>query len=351
MLLLPPGDLDPKEYAVARRLTAFTAIPIALALALTGCLPQITTQEVSAPTAVPELDLPPIEFTGELEPGACLESALNQDSNRDSIVPCTEPHLYDVVAVAEWPGMADAVSAGGVRPTWQTITGNSYNADPAPEGYGDWAGRYCTQALRELAGWDDVTIRGESAADLRLVPGGEFAVDYSLANLQDFEAGDRRTVCSVAWSQPISLPTGVSIARLTSSGMPMETRECYLWEANSDYPVDADCAEPHDAQVILEFDARVAFDDFFVSSPDTEDAYARMDHYCTDAIAAVFPQGNDEFRAWGWPDFYNWELSSGGEPLDRPYFVGCAISRLDGYLFPGDAFEGEARRAAEAAAV
>ena len=277
--------------------------------------------------------------------GDCLDDVNGLDADGRSSVPCTEPHLYDVVAVAEWPGMADAVADGGVRPTWQTITGNSYNADPAPDGYEAWAGPFCTQAIRELAGWDDVVIRGDSAAELRLVPGGNFGVDYSLASLQDFEAGDRRTVCSVAWGEPIAMPTGVSIARLTTSGMPSEIRECYVWE-NGEAPLDSGCTEPHDAQVILEFDARVPFDDYFISAPDSEDAYARIDHYCTDAIAAVFPQGNDEFYAWGWPDFVNWELSSSGEPLDRPYFVSCAISRLDGVPFTGDAFEGEARRAA-----
>jgi hypothetical protein len=341
---LPPGELDPKECAVARRLSII--LTLASALVLTACFP-LPGQDAAQQTA-PPVDLPPIEFTGELEPGACLESSHGRRSDRETIVPCTEPHRYDVVAVDEWPGMADAIAKLGARGVWETMTGDAYVPQAEPDGYRVWADRVCSDAVRDAIGWDSLSVRGLGADELWLEPMGGFEIDASLAGRTEFDEGDHRTVCSIAWPAALAYPEGVTIERLTSSGMPSASRLCLLFVSEDAWGSEVDCADPHTDQMILRFDARVALGEEFLVPEErfAPGAYDELSYFCTDAVDVVFEGGDPDFYAWGqtstWPV---WSFDEADKPFPEwRYFVECAVSRYDGEEFTGDAFEAVARR-------
>ena len=84
-------------------------------------------ENTSSPTAP---DVPAV--------GTCLEDMNGYDSDRRSIVDCTELHLYDVVGSAEWPGMADAIEeAGSAERVFGLII--AHRAGPLVNAYDAWA--------------------------------------------------------------------------------------------------------------------------------------------------------------------------------------------------------------------
>jgi hypothetical protein len=343
---MPPGELDPKEYAVARRLSVIAIL--ACALSLTACFPPGLRGAEQSPAP---LDLPPIEFTGELEPGACLQLEFQLRPDRDSVVPCTESHRYDVVVVREWPELGTALEQYGADPLWYSLA-TTTPTDEVGLSYRAWAERSCSEAFLDLIGWRRVMVDGVASEFLSLRPGGPFDLDVSLASREEFVGGDRSTICSVAWDTPIAFPEGVSIERLTTSGMPDEARECYTFPDDSEWANFADCVDPHDSQTILWFDVRAALGDELISPIEqySDDDYATLGRYCEKLIDAAFHGGDPAFYGWGEPDYrWGWVLDDDGGALEgERYLAACSVVRSDGRQFSGDAFDAVARRGEDA---
>jgi hypothetical protein len=217
-----------------------------------------------------------------------------------------------------------------------------------PDEYRLWTDRVCSDAVREVIGWDELSVRGIGADELWLEPMGDFEVDASLAGRTAFAEGDHRTVCSIARTEAIAFPQGVTIERLVSSGMPIETRQCWRFPTDEAWGSLVDCAEPHTAQMILRFDARTAFGDDFLMPEERfpPEAYEEFYDFCNAAVDAVFDGGDPDFYAWGqtsmWP---TWSFDGADEPFaEWRYFVECGVSRVNDRDFTGDAFDAVARR-------
>lgn len=311
-----------------------------VALALAGC--------TSLPFPLP-LPIPPGAVSSPLtapELGDCLDDVNGLDADWRSAVPCTEPHLYDVAAVAEWPHMADFVAELGAAEVFDLIV--AYEPGPVVDAYSAWADEYCSTAIREAVGWSELAPQFD---DFWVMPSGPWGVDRSLATRADFVGGEHRTLCALGWAEPTPLPSGVTLTGMFDPAFPVELRDC--WVETSVEVLFAYCDTPHTDQTLLSYDIAAAFGTDFVQATETmsEDDWVATADLCSELLLQVAPGFDPEtMYAWTGPD---------GSPVwtdleDAPaadgsrYFVTCGIAKADGSSFTGDAFTGPVESSAAA---
>lgn len=280
--------------------------------------------------------------------GACLDRRIEADSDRNSIVDCDEPHLFEVTSIDQWPGMADAIEAadGDLGAVWDQL----HLVDGSPESldYGIWASRNCNEAAQRTVGIADVEVDGHTASDIWLRVGGSYGVDLSLGSRDQFVAGDVSTFCSMAWYDDVQRPrllTGPKFAQLLHPGFPPDRREC--WSGN--YSVIA-CDQPHAAQVLLEFDGLEAFGPELIERAATgeplEEDWTTADGFCEQLLLQSLPfsvnLGDVGFLA----DISTgdaWDEFDGTVDPDAGYFFACVAVGLEvDDMLTGDVFEGTA---------
>jgi hypothetical protein len=321
---------------VRRPLAALSAVT--LVLALSGCTLVSSWISTLRPDSTP---LP-------LDETSCLTGMNAADSDRNTVVVCTEPHLFEVTGLSTWPGMSDMVddADGDLGAVWDAlhlVNGTEENAD-----YGMWASRTCNEAAQRRVGIDDVEVEGHTAADLWLRVGGTYNVDLSLGSREQFLAGDASTVCSLAWYDDSGRPrllTGPEFSRLLHPGFPADRRECW----SGDYSGIA-CDEPHAAQVLLAFDGLEAFGPEVIeraaTGQPTEDDWATEDAFCEALLVQTLPStanlGDVGYLADIQPG-YGWDGFDGTVDPDAPYFYACVAAGLAADdMLTGDVFEGTA---------
>jgi hypothetical protein len=320
-----------------RRLRA-ALVAITLATALSGC-----TFLSTIPGLVP--DPPQAGLVG-----SCLDGMLGADSDRHSVVDCDGPHLFQITSIDQWPGMADAIAAadGDLGAVWDDIhlVDGSSEASAA---YGLWASRNCNEGGQRIVGIADVEVGGHTAADLWLRIGGTYNVDFSLASREDFVVGnDVSTYCSLAWYESSGEPRLISappFEQLVHPGFDADLRECWA----EDYsPVS--CAQPHAAQVMVEFEGLEAFGPEVVARTAAGEAtdadWAAADAFCDELLTQTMPSTADfgelGFLAEG-SSSYSWDEFDGAVDPDGAYFFACvAVAPEPGDLITGDVFEGAA---------
>lgn len=287
-----------------------------------------------------------------LAAGACLAEYNGPDSDRTSLVDCTEEHSFDVLGLVTWPDMASAIESASAEEVFDDITGEA----PSVTGdrYWGWAIDECVGVMREVIGLD-VTVEGKSADELDLIPADRWDMDVSLAAREDFIAGDHTSLCSVTWRDAenqetaIALPTGVTVRDLLSPSFPPELRNCHDRDpdANPSY-TPADCLEAHHGQYLVIFDGAVALGADWVESKDPDggfDDYAPLDEYCTVLLEAVYPGVLDSPDWIVWSDDWGtlgWESYDGTADPDKQYPVYCGILGVDDTEISGDVLSGEA---------
>jgi hypothetical protein len=316
--------LDPKEYAMVRRtMTVAAAIGC---LVLSGC------SLIPLPLPFGPLGggaLPPVPAVG-----VCLAEANGYDSDRRSVVECTEPHLYDIVGSAEWPGMADAIAdEGNAKKVFDLII--DHEPGPVVNAYDEWADAFCSTALRDTVGWST-----PMTDELWVMPGVAYQVDRSLASRSDFVAGDHATLCAAAWWEPLAYDSGVTVESMLAAEFPLITRDCWVeTEASLDF---AWCDEAHTDQTILSFEGKAAFGIDFLRAPEemTEDDWYTVSDKCWELATLLIPSFDSEIMyAWAGADGEVWEqlASSPADPEQR-YFYSCGVAMNDGSSFTGDIF-------------
>ena len=303
-------------------------------LAVIGCL------ILSGCSAIPL----PLPFLPQRAPvaqvpavGTCLADMNGYDSDRRSIVACTELHLYDVVGSAEWPGMAGAIEEeGGARKVFDLIIGQDTGSMVA--NYWEWATEFCSTALRDTIGWSTTVTD-----DLWVMPAGAYGVDLSLASRADFLAGDHVTLCSAIWWESLAYDSEITIESMLESEFPLETRDCWVeTELSLEF---AYCDQPHTDQSVLTFDGQAAFGIDFIKDPEamSDDDWMTVSDRCWELTRLLLPDfDSDTMYTWAAPsEGPAWdELASGTPDPGQSYFYSCGIAMHDGSSFTGDIFGG-----------
>jgi hypothetical protein len=289
----------------------------------------------------------------ELEVGSCLDGMSGADSDRRSVVDCDQPHLFEVTAVTEWPGMADAIEeAGGAAEAWDAlhvIVGST--GEPTHPEYFDWAETACETATQQVLRIDDVELDGKSAADIWLRLGAGYGVDLSLDTREGFVAGDHRTVCSAAWydarGNPLSVTLGDGITLSDAAGpdFPLDQREC--WD---DEFYLTTCKVPHAAQVLVGFDGVATLGAELVAKlgngDGTDSDWEVADTVCDQLLDQTLPSSADFGPDLGYLSEIGispgWEAFEGTLDPDQNYPFACVALGDEGTMFEGDVFDGTA---------
>jgi hypothetical protein len=319
---------------VPRRLVA-AIVAGALLATLSGCATPLPLPLPPGPGAAGGAGAEPASPLVAPAIGDCLDGMNDIDSDWRSGVACSEPHLYDVVAIGEWPGMAAALADSTPSRVYAAIYGGA--DDEFVGEYWLWAHHFCETAVRDALGWADLDSRFDA---LHVMPAGDWAFDMSLATRADFSAGEHRTLCSVGWFDEHT-GTGASLPEDFVADTGPATEECWVVESTAT-PVA--CAAAHTDQTVLWFDARSAFGDGFLApesqldDTDWQLVYAT----CADLIASVLPELPEELGVWAWvryPELWD-ELSTGGPEPETWYTMECLVGSYDGERFAGDLLDG-----------
>lgn len=313
-----------------RRLIATVATAALLTL-LSGCALPLPIPKGPVKISVPDgpLVAPAV--------GDCLDDLNGVDADWRAGVPCTEPHLYDIVAIAEWPGMTKALEGRSAANVFADI--NAFASDTFVQSYWAWAHEFCAGATREALGWGRLDPRFDA---LHVLPVGSWAFDMSLATRVDFTAGEHRTLCSIGWYQPRAGRAGMTIADDFVADSTDATEECWITGSATMTPVD--CAEEHTDQSVLWFDARAAFGDAYLAPFDElDDAdWDLAASMCSDLVTSVLPDVTDSLGVWAtirYPDLWD-ELAEAGPEPQTWYLMDCVLGSFDGARFTGDLFDG-----------
>ena len=274
--------------------------------------------------------------------GECLESLNGRDADWRSSVPCTEPHLYDIVAIGEWPGMTQALDGRDPSRVFADI--NAYGTSALVEGYWAWASEFCETAARDALGWGGLDPR---YGPLHVLPVGTWGFDMSLAARSDFVKGEHRTLCSIGWYEEHASAPGLTVAEDFFADATDATEEC--WIAGTATSTAVDCADAHTDQAVLRFDARAAFGDAFlrpVDEFDDEDwdlAYSM----CVDLVSSLLPDLSESLGIWSWvryPELWDPLASESPDP-DTWYTMDCLVGSFDDERRTGDLLDAGAATA------
>ncbi|MCS0499265.1 septum formation family protein [Protaetiibacter mangrovi] len=319
-----------------RRLVAALA-GVSLLAVLSGCAMPLPLPIPRGPGAAGTADGGPAAPAGAPVVGDCLDGMNGVDSDWGSHVECTRPHLYDVVAIDEWPGMDAAIDGATPARVFSAINGGS--DDTFVSEYWGWAHEFCAAAVRDALGWGGLHPRYD---DLHVMPAGEWGFDMSLAARSDFDAGEHRTLCSLGWFDEHARTTGATLPEDFVADAGAGTEECWVTDSTTADPVD--CTEPHTDQTILWFDARSAFGDSFLA-PETEftdTQWQLVNATCADLVAPLLPTVPEGLTVWGWARYPEiWEDLADAPPVpDTWYTMDCLVGSYDGSEFVGDLLDG-----------
>lgn len=280
-----------------------------------------------------------VEFV-EIEPRSCVAGEWNNGPDRSTVVECTEPHSFDIIApLGEWPELEPATISEGMtaREAYDRILAPDADDDLA-SGWRDWAYPRCWSAFLDLLGLDAIEVghRGGDELGLHVEASMHYAVVASLAKRDEFEVGDRTTLCSVVWldddgtTGEIAYPEGGSIASLTGPGLPPELRECFTLADG--VRAATPCDEPHTGQVLVDLDAGEALGRSWVEDVDPAtgrtDDYSSADKMCEAVIEQLLGDGRLGGEVEAWADIRptdGWTSFDGSYVEDARYPVSCAV--------------------------
>lgn len=310
-------------------------VGMALAASLTGC-------GILPSPLLPFQPRPPVEtLAPDAVVGAesCLDTQKGRIANSAELVACGTEHGADVIALIEWPGMDELIAAETAKVVWDELSGNYAQLGLSVD-YDDWTADACGDALRELIGWDGITIGGRDARELDLRPGGSFEIVAAVAEAGAFLDGDHRVRCLATWYEPIEYPSGMTIADLATAEFPTIGRDCYLAD-DEGYMEPTYCNLRHTDQTVVTFDTVAALGLEYVSL-DELDSRAQMDadRFCEDAVGTVLGDWDEANRfVWAgsmWSD--DWAALDEEPDPAGSYPYGCLLSTFAGEFARDDVF-------------
>ena len=287
-----------------------------------------------------------------LQAGDCIAEEFNHQPVRESVVDCSEPHRFDIVAdLGAWPGAADAIAASDAASVYERLV----LADPSDElvaAFTDWAMPQCERAFRAITGLSGV-MAGELIGDeLALELASPTWLTASLDTAARFGADDDSVVCAVGWLddastlRSVSFKAGSTIAELTTGAIPTELRECFDLQ-DDDQRTAVSCETAHIGQSIVRFDAGVALGTAWIETVDPGTGqpadYPAADEVCATLVGQLVAEGAlaadvsvwaDVWPTKGWTTFEGTRLDGATYPID------CAIIAPRGAQLTGDAFAG-----------
>jgi len=289
-------------------------------------------------------DEKPKADVAELSAGVCIAKDIADENDRgpdlDSIVDCSEPHVYEIVELVDLPekalsGKTDKEKLANRKDlaTWPT---GEEEEEPTSQkiAYYEFTETACVDEYIRVSGLGDVSVNGVDAKDGNVAPALE-AGFHQWINVTPGDRwldGDRQLICSfrfgdVAPGSYEESPPARSVTSETdkalfttmgSSDLPAELRSCD--ETNH-------CDRQHGSETLFHFDAASVLDEKFVKGIDpekpTDQQLEELARTCEDAVPSLL---GDDF---GQRDITVEAFV--GEPWVDDYYktVGCEVVPTD----------------------
>ncbi len=276
--------------------------------------------------------------------GDCLAGRTDGIIDRDSVVPCTEDHLFDVVGTVTWDGMDAAIADSDAAAVYTAIT-SGRNAD-----FDSAMFDACDALNRQVLGIDGVSTNGVDAASMDLTVMGPLT-DFSLASRDAFVAGDHTTVCVMRWTdfddveRTVAYPDGFGLADYADAAFPTDLHVCAVSEGTANSFLD--CADPHESQQVLSFQGIDTVGAEWIATVNPDDLsvpdYTVPDAVCVDLVAQAFPGLTGPWVVWSniFTGSSGWDGFDGTVDPEAGYSFSCDLNAPDdATLLVGDAFSG-----------
>jgi hypothetical protein len=254
----------------------------------------------------------------EIKAGACVAKEARDLGDRvpdlTSIVPCTEPHIYEVYALVDLP----PAIVRGTGPSWMdsreelALPSEAANDSPRRQAYEEFAEQECATALQRATGYASMRVNGKSAEAVRLIPAmrGVEAPWYTVMPEEQWRDGRHQVVCSARMKAPVAGqeqhtgddPQLLTIAR--TPDFPVPLRSCRGYDAERRNLAEVSCDRPHVSELLFFYEADLAMGKEFVRSivtKPTPTKFNRLDQVCAQALPHLLGKGYDkkDLRAFG----------------------------------------------------
>jgi hypothetical protein len=262
----------------------------------------------------------------EIKAGVCIAKDIADEDDRapdlDSVVDCSEPHVYEILDVVDLPeealsGDTDEEKLANRKDLATIEKGEDISKEY--EAFYEFGG-LCNTALRETTGYEDVVVNGVSAEDAILWPAVAAGIHTPWMNVTPEDQwldGKRQLICSARFVdpsadaeenapvKPLSSPNEKPLlAGMGSASFPIEYRPCDDDKAVS---IAVSCDGPHHAEMLFNFEAGSVLDERLVTRLQTElksenadptqlpkDLHEELDHICTETLPEVMADDFDK---------------------------------------------------------
>jgi hypothetical protein len=271
----------------------------------------------------PSVSLPPLQpLPATPAVGSCLSGYLIGLPDLGSQVPCTEPHVYEMVSVFDnaVPLEGASILAAGGYPELDRV-----------------AEEHCLQGTYRAAGLDPgLRIGSASALDAWAAPA--LSGEFELVDAEDDPTG-KRAVCALRWDDDTGDALSVAspvpdplISLWPTDRLPLTLRACVVWPSGGP-PVVGDCSQPHRSEMIMSFDATAAMGADWVAGVDPDHPTDRQqqaaDRVCAQAVDPLIASASVSRHVRAWASFTAkaWAESTAHAPDYR--MTECLVSPLE----------------------
>jgi hypothetical protein len=253
----------------------------------------------------------PIEQFKPIKPGICVADETTDEGDLvpdlSSIVDCTTPHVYEVYDIIGLPATALSGSSRQERiENRNDLALPSELSDDSPQrqAFEEFAERECATSLQRVTGFDELTLRGTSAEDARVVPAlrGVNTPWYTVMPEKEWLDGRRQVVCSARFEDPTSTGAGRTPAQAQASAdfrmiltkvggtsLSAGFRQCRAYDKKRRKVSIVSCAEQHVDETLFYFEADRVFGKKFIEGIETLPTPKKFDRF-DEACASTFPQ-------------------------------------------------------------
>ncbi len=285
----------------------------------------------------------PKPAAAEVKAGDCVAKDIADENDRapdlDSIVACSEPHVYEIVEVVDLPekalsGTTDEEKLANRKDLATWPTGEEEEPTSQKIAYYEFTDTACVDEYIRVSGLGDVSVNGVDAKDANVAPALEagFHQWINVTPRDQWLDGKRQLICSFRFGEveagtydetpPARLVTSKTdkalFTTLGSSDLPAELRSCD--ETNH-------CDRQHGSETLFHFDAQSVLDEKLVNGIDpekpTDQQLKQLDRTCEDAVPSLMDE-----------DFGQRDITVEafvGKPWEDDYYktVGCEVVPTD----------------------
>jgi hypothetical protein len=321
------------------RRIASSALAVLLVVAVAACGGAAPKSGPQAAAAAPKA----------LQAGQCVagEMADGKDVVPDpkTVVPCTKPHVYEIVAVVDVPkqflvGETDAEKLAR-RSAFADVDDDAPSSIRAKMSEATFS--KCAAPFRKATGMAGLKVNGKSAADVSLYPSLKDVSEwYTVSSPEQWVAGITQAVCSYRFAAEKPGLKGNPPPTLVSSRSARPVISSYL---HQDYPAslrwcfvaggghEMSCAKRHGMELLWSMDMKAVYGREFASGADLKNLagedLAKIESACGAPYASLG-------HRTGPSQFFNFRFSPKQGTTKRYLTITCVLAARDGSsLGPG----------------